>query len=150
MRTVGTTVALSGSAKSGIRWKRVVIAAFLSELAVMAVLGAIIVPYMFLIAPGQTSAAYDEFGQNAGYYAAAPAAALATFFIAYLAVRKLDSAVIANGVMVGVVEVLLTLGFIFGARPGDRPMYVVSFVLRIAAGYAAGALAQRKRQRGLT
>ena len=51
--------------------------------------------------------------------------------------------------MVGVVETLLTVGFIFGARPSDRPMYIVSFIVRLIAGYLAGVVAARAASRGV-
>jgi len=44
---------------------------------------------------------------------------------------------------VGLVGVVLTGGFIFTAKPGDRLMYVVSFVLRIVGGYLGGLVAQK-------
>jgi putative membrane protein (TIGR04086 family) len=56
--------------------------------------------------------------------------------------RKLESRFILHGVLVGVLGVLLTVGFIFGAKPEDRLMYVVSFVLRIAGGYLGGVVAR--------
>jgi hypothetical protein len=65
--------------------------------------------------------------------------------MAFLAIRKLDSSFIMNGLSVGIIATLLTLGFLVGARPGDRWMYIASFVLRIAAGYAAGLVVQRMK-----
>jgi hypothetical protein len=146
MRTIETAAAVSSTHKSGIRWGRVIIAAFLSELAVIAVISAIMVVYMFAVAPGRSSAEYGEFGQNAGYYVSAPAAAIATFLIAFRAIRKLDSAFVANGALVGIVATLLTVGFIFGARPQDRVIYIASFVLRIVAGYSAGLLVRSMKE----
>src|SRR5262245_2344596 len=96
-----TTVGLPQARATAIRWKRVIFAAFLSELAVIAVLSAVLATYAFVIAPGRSSAEYNEFGQNAGYYLAAPAAALATFLMAFWAVRTLDSAFVVNGALVG-------------------------------------------------
>ena len=143
------TVALAETRKSAIRWKRVILAGFLSEIIVIAVIAAIYGTYTMVIAPGQPNAAYHEFAQNAGYFAAAPAAFLGSFLMAYWAVRKLESAIIANGVLVGIVGVLLSAGFIVGARPEDRMMYLASFVLRIAGGYTAGkvVLSMKERRR---
>jgi len=135
--------------RNGIPWKRVIVAAFLAEIAVIVCISAVFVSYRFLIAPGQPDAVYEEFGQDAGYYIAAPASGLATFVCAFLAARKLRSKVIATAFMVGVVETLLTVGFIFGARPSDRPMYIVSFIVRLIAGYLAGVVAARAASRGV-
>jgi hypothetical protein len=141
------TAAVQRAQGTGIRWKRVVIAAVLSELAVIATISIVMAVYALLIAPGRSSAEYGEFGQNAGYYIAAPAATLAVFLMAYGAVRKLESGFVVNGLLVGVIATILTAGMIVGARPGDRWVYIASFILRIAAGYAAGVWAQRSRYR---
>lgn len=144
----GTKKAGPRTQRTSIRWKRVVVAAFLSELAVIAVISIVMAVYALLIAPGRTSAEYGEFGENAGYYIAAPAATLAVFLTASGAIRKLESGFVANGLMVGVIATLLTVGMAVGARPGDRWVYVASFILRIVAGYAAGVRAQRSKVRG--
>jgi hypothetical protein len=39
---------------------------------------------------------------------------------------------------------LLRIGFVFSAKPEHRLMYIVSYVLKIAAGYTAGILAQKR------
>jgi hypothetical protein len=143
MPTLGAPVALSLEKNNQVRWKRVVLAAFLSEVFVLAVLSAAMAIHRFVIAPDGTAAQYQEFALRAGYYLAAPAAALGTFMFAFWATRRLESGFITNGVLVGAVATLLTVGFIFGARPEDRLMYVVSYALRIVAGYAGGVAAQK-------
>jgi hypothetical protein len=136
---------LKGS--SHIRWGRVAIAAVLSEVAVVAVLIVITATYRFLIAPARTAAEYEAFSELAGYYVAPAAAGLATFFGALWAGRKLTSAFLANGTLVGAAAVVLTGGLIFVAKPEDRLMYGVSFVLRILGGYAGGVVTQRMYSR---
>jgi hypothetical protein len=101
--------------------------------------------YALVIRPGRPAAEYQEFGRLAGYYSAVPAAAVATFLMAFWTVRKLESSLIANGLLVGVVATLLTMSFIFSARPEDRLMYIVSFMARILAGYSAGFFAMKMR-----
>ena len=145
MRTLEARAILPEDNKSDIRWGRVVLAAVLSELAVIALLSAIIAIHGSIIAPGQTAAQYQDFGQLAGYYLAAPAAAIATFLLALWAVRPLTSAFIRNGVLVGAIATLLTLGFIVAAKPEHRSMYILSYILRITAGYAAGVVAQKMK-----
>src|SRR5262245_55698138 len=143
MRALQTPATLRSHKQSAIHWKRIVLAAFLSEVAVIAVLSVIIITHRFVIAPALTPAQYDEFAQNAGYYVAAPTAAIATFVFAFLAARRLEADLITNGVLVGVIATLLTLGFVFGARPQDRLMYIISYLGRIIAGYAGGFAAQK-------
>src|SRR5947207_2499050 len=100
-------------------WKRAILAGFLAELGVVVFLSAVTGIYALAIAPGKSSAEYGEFAQNAGYYLAAPVAALATFLAAFWTVRKLDSALVVNGALIGIVATLLSVGFIAGARPQD-------------------------------
>jgi len=128
---------------TGIRWTRVIVAAVLSEAGVIAVLLVGIAIYSSLIAPGMSDAEYQTLGVRAGYYVAPTAGAVMTFLMVLWVGRKLESRYVANGVWVGVVSVILTLGFIFTARPEDRLMYGVAFVLRIAAGYLGGLAAQQ-------
>ncbi len=143
MRTLQNPATLPLIEKSGIRWGRVVVAAVLSEVAVIVVLLAVIGVHR-VVYPGLTADQYQEFGLTAGYYVAAPAAAFATFAFAFWAAHRLRSAFIANGVLVGAIATLLTLGFIFGARPQDRAMYIVSYLVRIAGGYFGGLVAQKR------
>jgi hypothetical protein len=112
---------------------------------VIAVLLVVIALYRSLVAPGMTDAEYQTLGQRVGYYVAPIAGGVTTFLMVLWVGRKLDARFVANGVWVGVVSVILTLGFIFTARPEDRLMYGVAFVLRIVAGYLGGGATQRRR-----
>jgi hypothetical protein len=132
-------------AAARIHWKRVVVAAFLSELTVIVMLVAVMTIYKFVIAPGLTSAQYDRFGDLAGYYLAAPFAAVATFLFSFWAVRNLQLRIVANAMLVGTIATILSSGFLFAAKPEDRLMYVLSFVLRIMAGYCAGLAALKMK-----
>ena len=140
MRTLQSTA--DQTQRLDIHWKRVVLAGFLSEIIVTALL--IAVAAFYVLVNGRADQ-FSEFGRLAGYYGAVPAAAVATFLMAFLAVRKLESSLIANGLLVGVVATLLTVGFAFGATPEDRWMYIMSFAARILAGCAAGFLALKMK-----
>lgn len=129
---------------TGIRWTRVILAAVLSEAGVIAVLLTVIAIYSALIAPGITDAEYQSLGQRVGYYVAPIAGAVTTFLMVLWVGRKLDTRHVANGVWVGVLSVILTAGFVFSARPEDRLMYGVAFILRIVAGYLGGLVSQRR------
>jgi len=131
---------------TGIRWRRVILAAVLAEAGVIAVLLAVVAIYSSVIAPDLTDAEYQQLGARVGYYVAPTAGAVTTFLMVLWLGRKLDSRYVANGVWVGVVSVLLTVGFIVTARPEDRLMYGVAFVLRIVSGYLGGRVAQRLRR----
>jgi hypothetical protein len=113
-----------------IRWGRVIVAAIAAEVGVILTLLVI-------------SAVFHVASERAGYYVAPPASALATFLMVLWVGRRLESGFILHGVLVGVCGVILTAGFLFGAKPEDRLMYAVSFVLRIMAGYLGGLMARR-------
>jgi hypothetical protein len=136
---------LKGSPR--IRWGRVAVAAVLSEALVGAVLIVTTITYRILVAPGKTAAEYEAFSELAGYYVAPVAAGLATFFGALWVGRKLTSAFVANGTLVGAAAVVLTAGLLFVAKPQDRLMYGVSYALRILGGYIGGVVAKRVSSR---
>jgi len=89
-----------------------------------------------------------EWAESAGYYAAAPASLVATFLMALWVARKLEAGFVLHGILVGLIGVVLTGGFIFATEPENRLMYGVSFVLRIVGGYLGGVVAQRSAARG--
>jgi putative membrane protein (TIGR04086 family) len=115
---------------ANIRWGRILLAAVAAEVVVI----------LLLVA---ASTVFKVPAELAGYYVAPPASGLATFLTVLWVARKLESRFILHGVLVGLVGVVLTGGFIFTAKPEDRLMYLVSFVLRIVGGYLGG-LAARK------
>ena len=133
--------------KSRIRWPRVLSAALFSELGVIALLLAIGAVYSLWISPGRSAAEYQEFSARLGYYVAPAASGVAVFVSVLWLARRLTANFVMNGVLVGVVAVLLTAGFLFTAKPGDRFMYVVSFAVRIVAGYLGGLTAQALQSR---
>jgi hypothetical protein len=138
---------MPGKTKSRILWVRIAVAAFLSEALVVGVLIITTTVYQWLVAPGRTAAEYQAFADLAGYYVAPAAAGVATFLGALWVGRKLASDFLANGTLVGVAAVILTGGLIFVAKPEDRLMYGVSFVLRILGGCIGGAVTQRMSRR---
>ena len=127
---------------SRIRWGRIAIAAVMSEAGVIAVLFAAIAVYT-LTTPTMTDARSSSLGEEVGFYVAPAAGAIMTVLAVLWAARRLTSAFILHGVLVGVAGVVLTVGFIFGARPDHRVMYIIAFGLKIVGGYAGGVLAQR-------
>jgi hypothetical protein len=127
---------------SQIRWGRTIAAALLSELGVIAILLAVTLTYKLLIAPGRSWDEYQRFGEAAGYYVAPAASGLTTFLSVFWVARKLTANFVINGTLVGVIAVVLTAGFLFGAKPEDRLMYIASYAIRIFAGYLGGLATQ--------
>jgi hypothetical protein len=125
-------------------WKRVIAAAILSEVGVVAALFAAFGAYWAVTQTPFDAISNTRLGEDISYYVA-PAAGLVMTIVAVLwATRPLASDFIRHGMLIGLVAVLLTFGFLFGARPEHRLMYVVSFALRIVGGYAGGLIAQRR------
>ena len=125
------------------QWKRVIAAAILSEVGVLAALFASFGLYWLATqTPFDTIA--NSRGEEISYYVAPAAGFVMTLLAALWAARPLTSGLVRHGVLIGLVAVLLTFAFILGARPEHRLMYVVSFCLRIAGGFVGGLLAQRR------
>ncbi len=129
--------------ESIIRWGRVIVAAVLSEVGVVASLSAVLVAYRFVVAPGRPAASYSAFNATASYYFAPFAAGVAVFLAALWACRKLHSGFLLHGLLVGAFAVVLTSGFLIAAKPEERLMYLVSFGLRILGGLAGAVVAAR-------
>ena len=133
----------SKGSTSRIRWGRIVVAAIMSEVGVLAVLFAAIGAYT-LATPSMSDAQYSSLGEDVGYYVAPAAGAVMTFLAALWATRGLTSAFVPHGTLVGIASVLLTVGFIVSARPDHRAMYVIAFALRLVGGYVGGVVAERR------
>src|SRR5437588_12155592 len=116
MQRSETPRAAGSAAKRGIRWGRIALAAFLAEVAVVLIIGAVILAHRLWIAPGQTEAEYRAFGELAGYYAGPAGGALMTFLFVLWVGRKLDSGFVLHGLLIGIAGVLLTAGFIVVAK----------------------------------
>lgn len=110
-----------------IQWIRVLIAGFLAEVSVIA----IVIPF-FMIA-----------GQQVLLYVA-PLASLAMCFVFALWVgRRLESGFVLHGVLVGVVATLLYVAL---TRAHPEPFaYVVAHGLKILGGAGGGFIAGRRR-----
>jgi hypothetical protein len=136
--------------KSRIHSGRVLAAAVLSEFTAITVLMAVTLVYFFLFSHNRTVAEFEQLGARAAYYVAPVASALATYLSALWATRRLAAHFVLNGTLVGAAAGILTMGSLFSSRPEDRLMYVVSFALRIVAGYFAGLMAQARFSRSQT
>jgi hypothetical protein len=130
-----------------ISWGRIVIAAVLSEVGVMAVLMVTFLGYRFVVMPGHPASFYTSFDDAASYYLAPLTAGTATLLAALWACRSASGRLALHGALVGSTAVLLTGGFIFFTQPKNRLMYGVSFVLRVIGGWTGGMIARRLRTR---
>jgi len=111
-----------------IQWGRVLLAAFLMEL----VLFAIVVP-LRLSGAGRVV-----------FYVVPPAALIATFAITVWLGRRIASRFVLHGVLIGLAGTLMYVGL---TRGGPEPwQYVVANALKIVGGAAGGAVLARRRQ----
>jgi hypothetical protein len=116
------------SAFAGIKWGRIVIAAFAIEL----VLFAVIIPWNFV--PN---------GATVALYLTIPACLVATFFGARWAASKATGQFVLHGLLVGILAALMYWG-ISSTSPTPLPIvYVIANYLKILAGAASGYVLQR-------
>jgi hypothetical protein len=128
---------------ASVAWVRVGIAAILSEVAVMICIGVGIFVVRWRTGEPINTTDGPNLGERVGYRVAPAAAFFATFACALWAIRSLPSDYLLNGFLVGLIAVILTFAFLFGARPEHRLMYCVSFALRLVGGILAGLAAPR-------
>jgi len=112
----------------GIRWLRVLLAGFLAEILVIA----LVIPVSLL------------FGKNALTYAAPAASLLACFLFAIWVGRRLDSRFVLHGVLVGIVALLIYVALTRG-RP-EPLAYLIAHALKILGGAVGGLVAARRQK----
>jgi len=113
---------------AGIHWLRILLAGFLAEVLVIA----IVLPIALL------------FGKNTLSYSAPAASLLACFVLAAWAGRRLTSRFVLHGVLVGVVATLIYVALTRGAP--EPPAYLVAHALKLFGGAAGGLLAARRQK----
>lgn len=111
-----------------IQWGRILLAAFLLELALFAI-----------AVPLNLSGA-----RRVALYAVPPAALIATFAFTMWLGRAIASKLILHGVLIGVVGTLMYVG-LTRARP-EPWQYVVANALKIVGGAMGGLVLARRRQ----
>lgn len=112
----------------GIRWLRVLLAGFLAEVLVIA----LVIPFALLL------------GKNTLTYTAPAASLLACFVFAIWVSRRLDSRFVLHGVLVGVVATLIYVALTRG-RP-EPPAYLFAHALKLLGGCAGGLVAARRQK----
>jgi putative membrane protein (TIGR04086 family) len=116
------------STSGGIRWLRVLLAGFLAEVLVIA----LVIPVSLL------------FGKNTLTYAAPAASLLACFLLAIWVGRRLESRFVLHGILVGVVAALI---YVVLTRGGpEPPAYLIAHGLKILGGAAGGFVAARRQK----
>jgi len=111
---------------SEIRWVRIVVFGFLSEVAVIAVF---IPATVFL-------------GERPGMYAAVAGSLVMPFFFGMWAARTVKSRFVLHGILVGAVGILIYVG-LTGGQP-EPLLYIFAHVLKLIGGGAGGYVAKRR------
>lgn len=116
------------TASSGIHWFRVLLAGFLAEVSVIA-----------LVLP---IASFT--GKNTLTYTAPVASLLACFLFAIWVGRSLTSQFVLHGVLVGVVATLIYVAL---TRGGPEPLaYLIAHALKLLGGATGGLVAARRQK----
>jgi putative membrane protein (TIGR04086 family) len=112
----------------GIRWGRIILAAFLAELGIFAVFLPVLMKY----------------GEQPARYIVPPLALVMTFLFSLWAAKRIESRFVLHGVLVGIVATLMYVALTFG-QP-EPFIYIVAHALKILGGAAGGRVAEKRRQ----
>jgi putative membrane protein (TIGR04086 family) len=116
------------STSTGIHWLRVLLAGFLAEVAVIA----LVLPIALLAGKGTLP------------YSAPAASLLACFVFAIWVGRRLTSQFVLHGILVGVVATLIYVAL---TRGGPEPLsYLIAHALKLLGGAAGGLVAARRKK----
>jgi putative membrane protein (TIGR04086 family) len=114
--------------KKRIHWGRIVLAAFLTELAIFAVF----IPFLV------------KYGEQPARYLVPPLALVMTFLFSVWAGKKIESRFVLHGVLVGIVATLMYVALTL-AQP-EPFIYIVAHALKIVGGAAGGRVAEKRRE----
>ena len=114
--------------RAGIHWLRVLLAGFLAEVLVIA----LVIPLALLL------------GQNTLTYTAPLASLLACFVFSIWVGRRLNSRFVLHGILVGVVATIIYVALTRG-RP-EPVAYLVAHGLKLLGGAAGGLVAARRKK----
>jgi hypothetical protein len=110
-----------------IRWIRILVGGFFSELALMVVFIAVTA----------------LLGQTPGVYTAVGGSFVMPLIFGYFTARKVEANLVVHGMLVGAVGVVIYLGL---TRFGPEPLlYIIAHFLKLLGGAAGGYIAQRKK-----
>jgi hypothetical protein len=126
-----------------IRWGRIVVAAFLAEVSVIAI--------FFLLLFGAMLAGVPELARPLSTldYVDAMVSSFAMVFVFTLWVgRRIESGFVLHGILVGAVAMLLFVALNFGLNRTleEPPLYWVAHGLKILGGITGGLVVERRRR----
>ncbi len=135
------------SRRSRIRWGRVTLAALLSEVIPVAVLVLIVYLSSLFLAGGKAGppdeARINAFAKQAGNWVGPLVGSLMTFLFSLWAGRKLEDRFVVHGTLIGALVAVIDLAILLVVAEKFEILFVISNVLKIAAGAAGGMVAER-------
>ena len=127
----GRVFANYGMTESRLRIARIIGFGLLAEVAT----AVIIIVTLTLVAKGDDSSQSQRLAAILG----PGLGVLFTYLAALQAAKPVPDRARQHGILVGVVTSVLTIPGMFAAAPGMLPVYIGAVVLKLAAGWAAGA-----------
>jgi len=116
------------STSAGIHWLRILLAGFLAEVAIIA----LVLPIALLA------------GKSTLPYTATAASLLACFGFAIWVGRGLTSQFVLHGILVGVVATLIYVALTRGGP--EPPAYLIAHILKLLGGATGGLVAARRQK----
>lgn len=131
-----------------IRWGRVLFASLFAEAAYFLIIWIIAILLWFV--PGWTETDIYEFTNWANPYIYGLTGVIIVFIISFLVGRTLNGNFVMNGIMVGVIFSMLSLGWALPNKMEART--IICFMLNMVSGCVGGLIAQisRKRKYGIS
>ena len=111
-----------------LRWGRILLAAFFTELGIFAIFIPVLVKY----------------GEGPAQYTVPPLALVMTFLFSAWAGKRVGSRFVLHGSLIGIVATLMYVALTLG-QP-EPFIYIVAHGLKIVGGAAGGRFAEKQRQ----
>ena len=121
-----------------IRWGRLVIGSIAAEFTLIALLVALVA----IFGPNDPHAA-QTFAEHLGRWVGPIGGALITFILSLWIGRRLSTAQVVHGVLLGCMLALIDVAILVASRTPFEWVFVVSNLVKIAAGYLGGITAAR-------
>jgi hypothetical protein len=125
------------------RWVRAFLFGILAELAIIAIIIAVVQVHKHFVATHLSPEAYEDIGRRVGAIVGMTVAPEIVFVAAWPIVRSVTKHKIIHGLLVAIGAISLQLGGSLAGHAGLPMGYAYAVVLKLIAGAAAGYLAWR-------
>ena len=134
-------------AVSRIHWRLIVVAGFLSEVAVLVVFFVLLIVAKLAGVPALASPM-----SPLDYVDALVSSFVMVFLFTLWVGKRIESGFVLHGALIGVVGIVLFSAMWVATTPSwtQPPLYIVAHVLKVLGGIAGGRVAEMRRRRVLT